>query len=248
MIAQSVREELAPSGILRIGINYGNAVLASRDTVSGELQGVAADLARELGRRCELPVELVAFEAAGKMTAALKADAWDAAFLAVEPGRAGDIAFTAPYLLIEGTYLIPPGSPIHSIAEIDRAGVRVGVSTGSAYELFLRRNLKQAQMVEAENPHSTFDLLTNGKVDVVAGVRQALLVNAAKLPGSRVFNERFMAIEQAMGMPHGRPRGLQFLREFIEAVKASGFVAQALERAGIRGVAVAPPAAPMDRN
>lgn len=244
MIAQSAKDQLAPSGTLRLGINYGNAVLASRDAASGALRGVAADLARELGRRCEVPVELVAFESAGKMTAALKSGAWDAAFLAVEPGRAGEIAFTAPYLLIEGTYLIPPGSPIHAIADVDRAGVRVGVSTGSAYHLFLSRNLQHGQIVKAEHPHAAFDLLIDGKVDVVAGVRQALIANAAKLPGSRVFDERFMAIEQAMGMPHGRPTGLQFLREFIEAAKASGFVAQALERAGIRGVAVAPPAVP----
>ena len=240
MIAQTDKDQLAPSGQLRIGINYGNAVLAKRDAASGELRGVAVDLARELGRRCELAVELVAFESAGKMAAAVKAGAWDAAFLAVEPGRAGELAFTAPYLLIEGTYLTPAGSPIRSIADVDRAGVRIGVSTGSAYELFLSRNLRQAQTVKAENPNTTFDLLIDGKVDVVAGVRQALLANAAKLPGSRVFDERFMAIEQAMGMPHGRGGGLQILREFIEEMKASGFVAQALERAGIRGVAVAP--------
>ncbi len=204
----------------------------SRDAASGELRGVAVDLARELGRRCQLAVELVAFESAGKMAAAVKAGAWDAAFLAVEPGRAGDLAFTAPYLLIEGTYLTPAGSPIRSIADVDRAGVRIGVSTGSAYELFLSRNLRQAQTIKAENPNTTFDLLIDGKVDVVAGVRQALLANAAKLPGSRVFDERFMAIGQAMGMPHGREAGLQVLREFIEEMKASGFVAQALERAG----------------
>jgi len=241
MIAQSVKDELAPSGKLRVGVNYGNAVLATRDGKTGELRGVAADLARELGRRSELPVEVVAFESAGKMAAALKTGVWDVAFLAVEPGRAGEIAFTAPYLLIEGTYLVPPGSPIHSIADVDRVGVRVGVSAGSAYDLFLSRNLQQAQRIKAESPNSSFDLLINGKVDVVAGVRQALIANAVKLPGSRVFDERFMAIGQAMGMPHGRPAGLRCLREFIEEVKANGFVAQALERAAIRGVAVAPP-------
>jgi len=243
MIQQSVRNELAPSGKLRIGINYGNAVLASRDASSGELRGVAVDLARELGRRCELPVELVTFESAGKMTAAMKGGAWDAAFLAAEPGRADEIAFTAPYLLIEGTYLVPPRSPIQSIDDVDRIGVRVGVSTGSAYDLFLSRHLERAQRVKAEGPGATVDLLMNGKVDVIAGVRQALLVHAVKLPGSRVFDDRFMAIEQALGMPRGRPAGLGVLREFIETMKASGFVAQSLERAGIHGVSVAPPQA-----
>ena len=175
------------------------------------------------------------------MTAALKTGAWDAAFLAVEPGRANEIAFTAPYLLIEGTYLIPPESPIHSLADVDRAGVRLGVSTGSAYDLYLSRTLKHAQMIKAVNPNTAFALLIDSKVDVVAGVRQALIANAAKLSGSWVLDESFMAIEQAMGMPRGRPAGLKFLREFIEEVKASGLVDQALERAGIRGVVVALP-------
>jgi len=242
MISQSVKHELAPTGKIRVGINYGNAVLARRDRATGELSGVAVDLARELGRRCELAVELVAFESAGKMTAAVKSGAWDVAFLAVEPGRAGEIGFTAPYILIEGTYLTPPGSPIRSIVDVDRAGVRVGTSTGSAYDLYLSRNLALAQIVKAENPNTTFDLLVDGKVDIVAGVRQALIANSSKLPGSRVFDERFMAIEQAMGMPHGRPAGLLVLREFIEDMKTSGFVAQALERAGVKGVVVAPPA------
>lgn len=242
MISQAIRNELAPSGILRAGINYGNPVLARRDGATGQLSGVAVDLARELGRRCELPVELVGFAAAGQMTGALKSGAWDVAFCAAEPGRADEIAFTAPYLLIEGTYLLPAGSPIQSIAEVDRAGVRVGMSTGSAYELFLRRNMKQAQMVQAESPSATFNLLIDGKVDVLAGVRQTLVANSAKLPGARVLAESFMAIGQAMGMPHGRPAALLALREFIEEMKARGFVAQALERAGVHGVPVAPPA------
>lgn len=244
MISQLEKDQLAPSGTLRVGINYGNALLARRDGGSGELRGVAVDLARELGRRCELAVELVGFQAAGKMTAVLQAGAWDVAFLAVEPGRADAIAFTAPYLLIEGTYLIPPGSAIQAIADVDHAGVRVGVSSGSAYALFLSRNLQRAQLVQAENPQTTFDLLINGHVDVVAGVRQALIANSAKLPGSRVFDERFMAIGQAMGMPHGRPAGLRVLREFVEEMKSSGFVSQALKRSGVHGVAVAPPAEP----
>lgn len=241
MISQAIKNELAPSGKIRVGINYGNPVLARRDAPSGELSGVAVELARELGRRCELAVELVGFEAAGKMTDALKTGAWDVAFLAAEAGRASEIAFTAPYLLIEGTYLIPPGSPIQSIAEVDRTGVRVGMSTGSAYELFLRRNMKHAQMVQAGSPNSTFNLLIDGKVDVLAGVRQTLVTNSAKLAGARVLDESFMAIGQAMGMPHGRPLGLRFLREFVEETKASGFVAQALARAGVHGVPVAPP-------
>lgn len=242
MISQVVKDQLAPSGILRAGINFGNGVLARRDAASGESSGVAVELARELGRRCGLPVELVGFAAAGKMTGALKDGAWDVAFCAAEAGRADEIAFTAPYLLIEGTYLLPAGSAIQSFADVDRAGVRVGVSTGSAYELFLRRTMKHAQMVQADSPGATFNLLIDGKVDVLAGVRQTLVANSAKLPGAQVCAESFMAIGQAMGMPHGRPAALLAVREFIEEMKASGFVAQALERAGVYGVPVAPPA------
>jgi polar amino acid transport system substrate-binding protein len=242
MISASLRYELAPAGKLRVGINYGNAVLASRDSVSGELRGVAVDLARELGRRVELPLELVPFASAGQMVEGLKSGAWDVAFLAVEPGRADEIDFTAPYILIEGTYLVPAGSPLRTVAQVDRDGVRVAVSTGSAYDLFLTRSLQHAQLVRAASPNESFDLIVSGQVDVVAGVRQALLANAPKLPGSRVFDDRFMAIGQAMGIPKGRDEGAKYLREFIEDVKASGLVARALEKAGVRGVSIAPAA------
>jgi polar amino acid transport system substrate-binding protein len=236
----SIRSDLAPTGKLRVGINYGNPVLAARDPSSGELRGVAVDLARELGRRVELPVELVGFESAGQMVEGLKNGAWDIAFLAVEPERADRISFTAPYIEIEGTYLVPSGSPLGAIAEVDREGVRVGISSNSAYDLFLSRALQHAQRVPAPNPDAAFELLVAGKADVVAGVRQHLVASAEKLPGSRVLEGRFMAIGQAVGIPRGRDAGAQYLREFIEDVKASGLVARAIEKAGVRGVSVAP--------
>jgi polar amino acid transport system substrate-binding protein len=243
MMTPSLRADLAPSGRLRVGINYGNPVLATRDRGSGALSGVAVDLARELGKRIGVPVELVAFASAGQMVDGLKAGLWDVAFLAVDPGRAGEIAFTAPYIEIEGTYLVPAGSPLHAIADVDRAGVRIGVSTNSAYDLFLTRSIKQAELVRAPEPKAAFALLVAGQVDVVAGVRQPLVDHAKKLPGSRVFPERFMAIQQALGIPRGREEGAKYLREFIEDVKASGLVARAIEKAGVRGVSVAPAAA-----
>jgi polar amino acid transport system substrate-binding protein len=243
MITPSIRSDLAPTGRLRVGINYGNPVLASRNTATGELSGVAVDLARELGRRTDLPVELVAFESAGKMFDALRSGVWDAAFLAIDPGRANEVDFTEPYVEIEGTYLVPSGSPIRVLADVDREGVRVGVSGKSAYDLFLSRNLKHAQMVRADSPDAAFELILSAKVDVLAGVRQHLVANAAKLPGSRVFDDRFMAIGQALGIPKGRGDGAKYLREFIEDVKASGFVARAIEKAGVRGVSVPPKSA-----
>ena len=240
MISPSVLSDLAPTGRVRVGINYGNPVLATRDPGSGELSGVAVDLARELGRRTGAPVELVGYEAVGKMVEALKAGAWDIAFLAVEPGRAGEISFTAPYIEIEGTYLVPAGSPLRAIADVDREGVRVALAAKSAYDLFLSRSLRHAQLVPAPSPNAAFELLVAGKAEVFAGVKQTLVASAARLPGSRVLDGRFMAIHQALGIPKGRAAGAKYLRVFIEEVKASGLVARAIEKAGIRGVSVAP--------
>jgi polar amino acid transport system substrate-binding protein len=242
MINHSLISDLAPTGKLRVGINYGNLVLATKDPSSGELRGVAVDLGREIGRRIGVPVELVGFEAAGKMFDAAKAGAWDIAFLAVDPGRAGEIDFTAPYIVIEGAYLAPSGSALRANADVDRDGIRVGVSGKSAYDLFLSRELKKAQLVRASSQESAIDLIVSGKVDVLAGVRQHLEANLAKLPGARIFPERFMAIQQSLGIVKGRDEGAKYLREFIEDVKASGFVARAIESAGVKGVSIAPPA------
>jgi polar amino acid transport system substrate-binding protein len=239
MIPLSLRSALVPTGKLRVGINYGNPVLATRDPASGELSGVAVDLARELGRLLELPVELVAFGSAGKLFEGVKTGVWDAAFLAIDPDRAEEIDFTPPYLEIEGTYLAVEGSPFKNIEDVDRSGVRIGVSANSAYDLFLSRSLQRAELVRAADPNSALELIVSGKVDVVAGVRQHLLAHAAKLPGARVFDGRFMAIQQALGIPKGRAEGAEFLRQFIEEAKISGLIARAIERAGVKGVSVA---------
>jgi polar amino acid transport system substrate-binding protein len=241
MMSPSLLSDLAPTGKLRVGINYGNPVLATRDPAGGELRGVAVDLGRELGRRLGVPVELVGYDAAGKMVGGLKT-VWDVAFLAVDPGREGEISFTAPYIEIEGAYLVSPGSPLRTIAEVDREGVRIALAAKAAYDLFLSRTLRHARLVHAPDPGAAFDLLVAGKADVLAGVRQTLIANAGKLPGSRVLEGRFMAIGQALGMPKGHDTGAKYLREFIENVKASGLVARAIEKAGIRGVTVAPEA------
>ena len=179
-ISAAVRSDLAPAGKLRVGINYGNPVLATRDPSSGDLRGVAVELGRELGRRVGVPVELVAFESAGKMFDAVKAGAWDVAFLAVDPGRADQIDFTAPYIEIEGTYLVPAGSPLRAITDVDREGVRIGISSKSAYDLFLSRSLQRAQLVQAPDPNAAFELILAGKVDVVAGVRTSRAWKALK--------------------------------------------------------------------
>jgi polar amino acid transport system substrate-binding protein len=243
-ISPAVRSDLAPTGTLRVGINHGNLVLAQKDPATGEVKGVAVDLAHELGRRLGVPVELVQYSSAGQMTDALATSAWDVAFLAREPGRAGEIGFTAPHLLIEGTYLVPAGSRYTRVAEIDRPGLRIAVSEKSAYDHFLTRNIKHATLVRAPGNSAGRGLLEAGRADVIAGVRQLLLMDQAKLPGSKVLEDRFMVIEQAMGLPRGREAGLAYAKEFIEEMKASGFVARSLEKSGVRGVPVAPPEPP----
>jgi polar amino acid transport system substrate-binding protein len=238
MLLTSVRFQLAPKGTVRVGINYGNPVLATKDPSSGELRGVAVDLAHELGARTGLPIEVVAFESAGKMFEAVKTGAWDLAFLAIDAERADEVDFTAAYIEIEGTYLVPAGSQISAIADVDRKGVRIGVSAKSAYDLFLSRSIQHAELIRAPDPNAAFELIVAGRVDVVAGVKQHLVANAEKLPGSRVLDGRFMAIQQAVGIPKGRDAGARYLRDFIEDAKASGFVARAIDKAGIRGVSV----------
>jgi polar amino acid transport system substrate-binding protein len=233
--------DLAPTGRLRAAINFGNTVLAQRDSTNGQPQGVSIDLARELGRRLDVPVEIVAFEAAAKVFEALKKDTWDIAFMAIDPARAAEIAFTGPYLLIEGGYLVPADSPVQRIDDIDRAGVRIASGKNAAYDLYLSRTLKHAQLVHAPTSPGAIELFVNEKLDVAAGVKQQLLAFAKTQPNVRVLEGRFMAIEQAMGTPKGRDAGARYLRQFVEDVKASGFVAEALRRSNQGEAAVAPP-------
>jgi len=238
---QYVTYDLAPTGTLRAAINFGNPVLAQRDPASGEPRGVSVDLARELSWRLNVPVELIPYEAAGKVTAAATSGAWDVAFVAIDPARAADIDFTAPYVIIEGTYLVPASSPLRTIEEVDREGVRVAVSSKSAYDLYLARVLKRAQLVRAPSPPASMEMFVRDRLEAAAGVKQPLVEFAKSDPNYRVIPGRFMVIEQAMGTPRGRENGARYLRAFIEDVKASGFVARALERSGQRDAVVAPP-------
>jgi polar amino acid transport system substrate-binding protein len=238
----AVRSDLAPTGTLRVGLNYSNFLLTGRDPVSGNPRGVAVDLAQELGRRLGVPAEFVGYDSPGKMGDAGKVGAWDIAFFAAEPARAADIAFTAAYLEIEATYLVPAGSPLRSIAEVDREGVRISVSNRSAYELFLSRTLQRAQLMRVDGVDASFEQFVAKKLEALAGLRPRLVMDAEKLPGSRVLEGRFTAIQQAIGTPKGRDAGAQYLREFVEDVKASGLVARVIERNGVRGVSVAPKA------
>jgi polar amino acid transport system substrate-binding protein len=241
-VPPAARSELAPTGKLRAAINFGNPVLAQKDPRTGEPRGVSVDLARELGRRLGVPVELVTFDAAGKVFEALKTGAWDIAFLAIDPARAAEIIFTAPYVVIEATYLVPADSPLRTIEDVDRQGVRIAVGNKSAYDLYLTRTLKHAKLVRVPTSPAAIEVFLNDKLEAAAGVKQPLLQFAKAHPNVRVIDGRFMAIEQAMGTPRGREAGARYLREFIEEMKASGFVAKGLERSGQGDATVAPKA------
>ena len=241
-VPPGARSELAPTGKLRAAINFGNPVLAQKDPAGGEPRGVSVDLARELGRRLGVPVELVTYDAAGKVFEALKTGAWDIAFLAIDPARAAEITFTAPYVVIEGTYLVPADSPLRTIEDVDRDGVRVAVGNKSAYDLYLTRTLKRAQLIRVPTSPEAMDVFLKDKLEAAAGVKQPLLQFAKTHPNVRVMDGRFMVIAQAMGTPKGRETGARYLREFIEEMKASGFVARGLEKSGQSDATVAPKA------
>lgn len=239
--APEVVRELAPSGRLRAAINYGNIVLANR-TQAGELGGVSVDIANELATRLGVPVDLVPFDTAGKVTAVAGQDVWDIAFLAIDPVRAGDIAFSSPYVLIEGTYAVPESSPLRTIEDVDREGAQVAVGRGSAYDLYLTRKLKLASIRRAPTSEDAIKLFVEQKLDAVAGVRQPLEIFARENPAYRVVPGRFMAIEQAVGVPKGRDLALRYLVGFVEELKAGGFVAEALARQRQSDAVVAPAA------
>lgn len=233
--------ELAPGGTLRAAINLGNPVLAGRDPAGGEPVGVSVDLARELAQRLSLPLRLVPYTAAAQVVQAIRDGTVDLAFLAIDPLRGADIAYTAPYVIIEGAYLVRQDSPIRRNEEVDRPGIRVAVGQGSAYDLFLQRELKHATLVSAPNSQEVTNLFVARELDVAANVRQQLEADARRIPGLRLLDGRFMAINQAMGIPKAREAAVTVLRAFIEEMKASGFVTRALARHGVQGAAVAPP-------
>ena len=238
-ISRPALADLAPTGKLRVGIMYTNPVVSVRDPVSGNLSGIAVDLARELGRRVNMPVDLVGYETTASMMGALQTGAWDVAFSGYDPQQAG-VSMTAPYVESDGIYLVPAGSPLRTIADVDRDGVRVAVSARSSLDLHLSRTLQHARLERIPGAGGAAELLIAGKADVLASVRQQIVRAAAKLPGSRVLDGRFMVIGQALATPTGRDAGAQYLRAFIEDVKASGLVAQLMEKHGISGASVSP--------
>jgi len=234
-MSSHLHSDLAPLGKIRAGINFGNALLANRDA-DGAPRGIAVDLAQELARRLDIPLEIVSYATAGKMADGAKAGAWDVAFLATDPDRATEIIFTAPYLEIPTTYLVPANSPLRTSAEADREGIRIAVSAKSAYDLFLTRELKHAQLVREAGVAASVDLFFAEGLDALAGLKPFLIDLAEKHPGTRVLDGHFTVVQQAVGVPKGHNAAARHIVEFVADLKGSGLIATLIKKNGIRGI------------
>jgi polar amino acid transport system substrate-binding protein len=234
---------LAPTGRLRAGINLSNFLLVTGREPDGSPQGVSPDMARQLGRRLGVEVTLVPYKTPGELADAATDDAWDVGNIGAEPARATAIAFTAAYCEIECTYLVPPGSPITSLDEVDRPGIRIASAPRAAYDLWLERNIRHAEIVRPDTLGGSYQLFVDAGLDALAGLRPALIKEAERLPGSRLIDGKFSSVQQAMGTPRGRDEaGFAYLSAFVEEMKATGYVAERIAAHLVIGLSVAPPA------
>ena len=234
-----VRSELAPSGTLRAGINLANFLLVTGRSPGGDPEGVAPDMAAAIAKRLDVPIAYVPYATPAELAAAATDDVWDIGLIGAEPARAETIAFTAAYTEIEATYLVPAGSPLGRVEDVDRDGVRIAVAGGSAYDLFLSRSLEHAELVRASGLDGSFNLFVDEKLDALAGLRPRLLSDVERLAGAHILDGRFTAVQQAVGTPRPRERGAAFLAEFVEGAKASGLVQRLIDRHGVCGLSVA---------
>jgi polar amino acid transport system substrate-binding protein len=234
--------QLAPRGVLRAGINLSNFLLVTGRDAFGSPEGVSPDMVRAVAERLGVPLRLVPYASPGLVADAVDTDSWDIALIGAEPQRAEKIAFTAAYAEIESTYLVPAGSPIGTIADVDRPGVRIASTARAAYDLWLERNIKHATLLRAEGLDGAFDLFTEQKLEALAGLRPRLLKDVEVLPGARILEGQFSAVQQAIGTARANAAGAAFLRDFVEEAKASGLVARLIDKHGARGLSVAPAA------
>lgn len=236
------RAQLAPKGVLRAGINLANFLLVTGESAAGEPQGVSPDMARAVADSLGVAVEFVGFKTPGELADAASEDVWDIGNIGAEPERAKTITFTAAYVEIEATYLVPAGSPIRSVAEVDREGVRIAVYGRSAYGLWLADNIRHAELVETDGIDASFDVFVEQELEALAGLKPRLIKDVEKLPGARLLDGKFSAVQQAIGTHPDRQAGAAFLSDFVEEAKASGLVASLIEKHGVEGrLTVAPP-------
>lgn len=237
------RAALAPTGVLRAAINLGNFLLVTGKADNGDPVGVSPSMAGAIAERLGVPLKLIGYDTPGQVADASTEDAWDIGNIGAEPKRAETIDFTAAYCEIEATYMVPPGSKLQTVADVDQPGVRIAVSARSAYELWLSRNILNAELVMAEGLDASYTLFEERKLEALAGLRPRLITDVERMPGARILDEKFSAVQQAVGTPRSRPAaGIAFLREFVEEAKASGMVAGFIAQHEVRGLSVAPPA------
>jgi polar amino acid transport system substrate-binding protein len=241
-MSPEVIADLAPTGVLRAGINLSNFLLVTGKSPAGDPEGVSPDMAGEVARHLGVPVKYVPFKSPGELADAANTGAWDIGLIGAEPQRAEVIAFSPAYCEIEATYLVPAGSPLKTMADVDAAGVRIAVTGRSAYGLWLDRNIKHAALVRSDTLDSAYEQFVREKLDALAGLRPRLLSDVGKLPGARIIEGRFTAVQQAIGTGKKNAAGAAFLRAFVEEAKASGLVARLIERHKVRGLSVAPAA------
>jgi polar amino acid transport system substrate-binding protein len=240
-MSDEVRAELAPKGVLRAGINLGNFLLVTGRSPSGDPEGVSPDMARAIADRLGVQLRYVPFPRPGELADAVDTDTWDIGLIGAEPARAEKIAFTAAYAEIEATYLVPAGSPLTSIAEVDRPGVRIAVTARAAYDLWLERNIKHAELVRSATLDAAREQFVAEKLEALAGLRPRLISDVKTIPGARILDGQFTAVQQAVGTSRRNGAAAAFLRAFVEEAKASGLVAQFIARHNVQGLSVAPP-------
>jgi polar amino acid transport system substrate-binding protein len=235
--------ELAPTGVLRAAINMGNFLLVTGKAPNGDPTGVSPDMALAIGARLGVPVKFIPYARPGEIADDAEKGLWDIGNIGAEPQRAAVISFTAAYAEIEATYLVPAGSPIKSVAEVDQPGKRCAVTARSAYGLWLENNYKKGELVQFDNAGEALKAFDGGGFDAYAGLRPGLIDEAAKRPGSRILDGQFTAVQQAVGTPKKNAAGFEFLKAFVEEAKKSGMVGSFIERQGTVGrLSVAPPA------
>jgi polar amino acid transport system substrate-binding protein len=241
-VTSVVVSQLAPHGILRAAINLSNFLLVTGRSPSGDPEGVSPSLARAIADRLGVPVKYVPFPKPGELADQAGSDVWDIGLIGAEPARAEKIAFTAAYVEIEATYMVPAGSPLTTIQDVDKPGVRIAVTARSAYDLWLERNIKQATLVRSDSLDAALDQFVNQKLEALAGLRPRLLSDVTKVPGTRILDGQFTAVQQAVGTAKANTEAAAFLRDFVEEAKASGLVANFIAQHRVRGLSVAPPA------
>ena len=241
-MSDKARSELAPTGVLRAGINLSNFLLVTGRTASGDPVGVAPDMAAAIAESLGVPIKLVPFKSPGELADQAGKDIWDIGLIGAEPQRAAVMTFSAAYVEIEATYMVPPGAPIKSIAEVDRKGVKVVTSARSAYGLWLENNIKNAELIQIAGLDGAFNKFKDDKIDVLAGLRPGLLKDIGKMPGATILPGKFSAVQQAVGCNKPAAEGARYIAHFVENAKKSGLVASLIEKHNVKGLSVAPPA------